>query len=370
MIDTICVTTESPLSLDANQSANNQDPNWIYRTDNIRHSIDGSNHSKYSAFHRNSKMRAIISNGRNLASLQASFPRLAGLPHNGFQIHCTNQFEGARSTLLQWVRHFAYRAEPEIIAIKRIDLALNLALPPRIILALHRNARHPRIRRETQAYFNLSPEDRKVKPSHRFEDLNTIRWQGTTKVITLYDKWREISAKRRPANSPEDPSLESLRVEIQLRGHKRIAAAFGVDDGTRLTLDRLDFAHCYRVFRELLLEFDHLGQNTAMKPTTAGFLAILESHPETWSILGGVPPFEWYCAEKSLSNKRLKQLRRDVAAVSRTLTPFHWADHLPEDQLPALVDIDDTGRCSLIPPRHLDAIPPLQWIPPPQWIHH
>lgn len=370
MIDTISITTGSPVSLDANQSANNQDPNWIYRTQNTRHSNDGSIHSDLFAYHRQSGMRANISQGSKLSSLQASFPRLAGLPQNGLQIHCTNQFEGARSTLLQWVRHFACRATPEIIAIKRIDLALTLALPPRIILALHRNARHPRIRRETQAYLNPSPEDRKAQLSHRFENLNTIRWQGTSTVITLYDKWREISARRRPANSPEEPSHQSLRIEIQLRGHNRIAAAFGLDDGARLTLNRLDFAHCYRVFRELLLEFDHLGQNTDMKPTTAGFLAILESHPETWSDLGGVPPFEWYCAEKSLSNKRLKQLRREVAAVSRTLTPFHWADHLPEDQLPALVDIDDTGRCSLIPPRHLDAIPPTQWIPPPQWIHH
>ncbi|MCB1087317.1 MAG: hypothetical protein KDM63_09750, partial [Verrucomicrobiae bacterium] len=224
----------------------------------------------------------------------------------------------------------------------RIDLALTLHVSP-LLLDLHRHAAHPAIRREKEFYHNKGTPVRTEDP---MSSLRTVRFGGVNTVIQLYDKLAETRQKR--AELPGERAF-ATRVEVQLKGAKHIAKCFGWREREFITLADLELDVCYRTYRNILLGFEKVAKAPKFRPTTAAFVAILESHPETWHHLGGMEPLDWVRQSKKLSEKHFKALRREVSKLRFELASFHWADHLPEHRLPNLVDIDEKGVATFIP---------------------
>jgi hypothetical protein len=277
--------------------------------------------------------------------IEVSMPRLLG-GSNGTLIRTPADLREAVKNLLHLVRLICPRIEEHHLEVTRLDLTLNLQLDPRAILPLHRHARHPRIHRETEEYYNDGPPHDRGSAPYLLNQLNTVRLNGVFTCISFYDKVSEQAAKR---HQHPPGSSRSTRVEIQLRGRQRIAKLFGLDEKDPLTLDRVDFSQCYRRYREIMLEFDPVGDVPEFKANIPHLLAVLELHPSTWSSLGGMEPLEWYRMANQVNDRQFRKMRRDVRDAKLSLVQFRWADHLPSDRLPDVVDIDHDGIETLVP---------------------
>jgi len=339
MLDTIRVKSSLPVRSDREgELLRNEISSWSNRSGRIFHSCSKTWHEELSARQRESGFRASIKDG-TLTKAEGSLPRIIH-GSNGKPIRTPEELGHALHGFLAQVHFVNPSARLEDLAIKRIDLALNLPLDPRSVLLVHRYAKHPMINLETEHYYNSPPEKRRGKRPHRLSDLNTVRLHGTRTTIQIYDKVREVLGGK-PGAWPEH-SL-STRVEIQLRGAKHIATQLGFRDRSFITLDELNFRDCYLAFRRILMGFDGNGAAPKFKPNNATFLAILERHPETWEALGGVSPLDWWAETTRPSKRRLREVRKEVGKVMLTLEPFRWADHLPMDWLPDIVEVGEDG---------------------------
>lgn len=308
----------------------------------------------------------VESDGQFTHHVELSLPRLLH-GSNGRLLKTPDELHHAVHRLSELLGVFHHDIHPSIFEVRRLDLALNLPLDATLILALHRNARHPGVRRETEEYHNqpLSTHGRPVP--HMATQLNTVRLGGAKTVIQLYDKVAERLARgKKSEGKVTDHHLRCLRVEIQLRGRRHVAELFGKDGGDNLTLDQLDFPSCYRVFRGILVEFDPVGSVPSFKATVPNLLAILNGHPATWTHLGGMAPLDWYRFANQVDDRQYRDMRRQVHAAELTVTGFRWADHLPEFQLPDVVEIDPSGHLSLIrSPYSWSPLPDTREEPPP-----
>jgi len=273
-----------------------------------------------------------------------SLPKLLGQP-NGIQLKSPGDLHRARAAFDTIIQTLMPRTANPDIELNRLDLVLNLHLDPRIVLALHQSARHPRVRRETKLFYNEHPGSASNLPPYQCNSLSTVVFDGVRVRIVMYDKPRQVLASK--GKWPDRSS--SVRVEIQLKERKPIAKVLGFSDRESVTLRELCFERCYRVYRELLLEFEQVAKIPKFDPNTATFLAILQQFPETWGILGGVEPLAWYRASKNITEKHFREVSSKVRKHRLQLHDFRWADHLPEDRLPDVVDVDADGNETVIP---------------------
>ncbi len=297
----------------------------------------------FSADHKETKMHVVMKDNR-LEWVACSLPRLLGQP-NGIQLKSPADLHRARAAFDTVIQTLMPRTAYPDIELNRLDLVLNLHLDPRMVLALHQFARHPRIRRETRLYYNEHPGSPSKSPPHQCTSLSTVVFDGKRIRIVMYDKPKEVLGRQ---GKWPDRSI-SVRVEIQMKEREPIAKVLGYSDRESVTLHELCFERCYRVYRELLLEFEEVAKMPDFNPNTATFLAILQQFPETWGALGGIEPLAWYRATSGVTEKHYREVRSKVRKHRLQLHEFRWADHLPEDRLPDVVDVDADGNETVIP---------------------
>lgn len=344
MIDSIRIKTSLPvLRAREEELLRNDSSLWTNRSERTFHSHSGTRHEKTRTHNRQSGFTAYVKDG-TLINAKTSLPRLL-YGSNGKLIKTPDELESARHAFLAQVRSLNPEANMDDLKIERLDLVLNLPLDPRVVLPLHRFAKHPMVNRETELYFNATPKKRWGKPPHTLSELNTTRFHGSLTSIQLYDKVREILGGK-SGDWPEHSLC--TRVEIQLRGAKHIAQELGYRDRDYVRFDQLDFQTCYLAYRRILMEFEGNGGVPAFKPNISSFLAILERYPETWEALGGMSPLEWWRHATSPSWKRFREVRREVGYMMLELEQFRWADHLPEDRLPDLIEVGEDGSERMI----------------------
>ena len=297
--------------------------------------------------HAGTGLRASLNDGF-LTRIEVEFPRLVPL--------CPErQCRSEDDMLFRWENLYRVldtlgpNIRDRMLKITRLDLALTLNLDPRPVLALHRNACHPGVRRETERYYNDRPgQSRSGQVPYKADILNSVVFNGVHTRISLYDKVAQVCKHR--SEVPEVPT--GLRVEIQLKGTDRIGKAFGKQKGESVAAINLTLANCYRVYRTILSEFDGLGGMVAPKLNTVGLIAILERCPASRNDLGGMYPLDAYRLYKKLSDERFRQLRREVKDVQFRLAGFRWTDVLPIDSLPKTAEIGEGGQFVLY-----DAVP-------------
>jgi hypothetical protein len=290
------------------------------------------------AVHKLTGLRVVLS-GAILRRIEMSFPRLVPLcPER----QCRNEADMS----FRWDNLFAILATlgPNMrhrhFTFTRIDLALTLDLNPRQVLPLHRNARHRLIRRETECYYNDRPGvARKGKVPYRMDTLNSVVFNGSYMRISLYDKVSEVC--KYLTEVPDFPT--GLRVEIQIKQARRIAALFGKRPGTSVSITDLSLAKCYGVYRDILGRFETPRGRRPAKLDLASCLDILERHPESWQNLSGMRPLDAYRLFNEVGDEQFRRMRRDVSAVEFGLEGFLWSDVLPANRLPAMVDIGTAG---------------------------
>lgn len=349
MIDTIVATTNYYAGKFDTERQESLLPDWIGRNSQIgpREASVGKflpSDLPVHVFVHKSGIRVEI-RGYYLEKISLSLPRQT-YGGNGVHLKAPRELREALNRMLQILFPIAPRLRLDHLRVTRLDLALNLPFDPRMTLALHRHATHPRIRRETEEYRNPAPGTGN-NHLHDISQLNTVRLNGKQTTIQLYDKLAEMRAKRRNIESIE--SSRSIRVEIQLRGRGHIADLFNITDEKWMRMDQLKFGDAYRVFRQLILQFDNVGSEPQFKATLPALLAILDLFPGANGFLGGLDPLEWYRVSNAVSDRQFRAMRRDVFAFQRRFRRFRWADHLPADRLPDIVDICPDGTQALVP---------------------
>lgn len=350
MIDTISANIKTNLPTLINPDriedlTNNRDTHWNCRTESTVLSKVREERTSHHICNRENGCRTTVTNDI-LTSVTASLPRLLGRP-NGIQIKTDDELRAADAALRHTIQVLGSTIPSNVFELTRLDLVLNLPLDPRLVLALHRHARHPMIRRETQQWYNSTNLQKPRHPHpHVHHDLNTVRLQGTRTVIALYDKQREVAS----ANRAEGPDQSvCVRVEIQLKGSKHIAKVLGLSGDRPIHLHELTIHRCYHAFRNIMVDFEEVAAAPSFKPNLASCLAVLEHHPDTWASLGGVQPLDWYRTGKGVSDKQFQEMRRQVRKQNLQINGFRWADHLPEDRLPDIIDVDEHGNATLVP---------------------
>lgn len=345
MLDTLRVKAASlPILSDReNELLQNESSAWVVRSGRLHHSYSDKLQETASVYHRDTGFYANITDG-NIEGAQGSLPRLLNRP-NGFQIKTPPELDAACGAFLYYLSFLNNSVRLEDLKVTRVDLVLNIPFAPRVVLAVHRNAKHPMIRRETELYHNDPPKKRWGNPPHYLDTLNTVRFHGTRTTISIYDKVREVlSCKGRPW--PDHGKC--TRVEIQLHGAKHIAIQLGLSLQEYVTPNQLEIERCYRAYRRILLQFEHVGCVPMFKADLASCLAVMEHHPEIWKTLG-MRPMDWYRTSKGVADKRFREVRSKVRKHQLQLHGFRWADVLPEDRLPDIVDVDHEGDEKLIP---------------------
>lgn len=339
MLDTIRVKTSLPVRSDREQElSQNESTSWINRSERVFHSHFKKWVEEINAHNRISGFNATVKDG-TVTRARASFPRLL-YGSNGHQIKMPSELERASWAFLNHLSFLTKQARPEDLRITGMDIAINLQLDPREVLPLHRNVKHPMIDRETEEYYNTPPEDRWGRPPHVLNTLNTVRFHGSRTTIQIYDKVREVLGKK-SGTWPEQS--QCTRVEIQLSGAKHIAKQLGFEGRDYLSVNDLNLPSCYLCLRRILMGFDDNGATPDFEPNLVSFLAILEQHPETWKTIG-LRPIDWWKHSNNPKPKRFREVRKQVGKLQLKLEQFRWADHLPGDRLPDIVDIDEDGR--------------------------
>ncbi|MGB0154557.1 MAG: hypothetical protein ACPGFB_11050 [Verrucomicrobiales bacterium] len=351
MIDTIALSLSKLPDWSVEELIKNEDTAYTFSAKSIRLSQSGRDRVRATGWNSDNTIYFSFDEDGKLNRIEANLPKMldatrgAGKPTNGIQIKTPEELNAAVAALLMEVRKFRSDIQLTDLAVARLDLVLNLNLNPREVLPIHRLARHPRVRRETEAYSNLN-RTWKPKLCHPFEDLNTVRFGGVKTVICLYDKVRQILSKK-GKDWPDE--VNCTRVEVQLKKKQHIADLFDLSESKFLTLDQLNFQNCYHTYRNVLCQFNQMGRIPKFACDQTTLIAILELTPESWHATGGIRPLDWYRQAKGVSRKTFNAMRRKVGHLVMEQKAFHWDTILPPHQLPDLVDVDRDGREQFIP---------------------
>lgn len=342
MIDTIALkASKRPSGGVMEELRSSRIADWTTRSEELKLSATGMSRKSLRAYNKARGQMAAFDNNGLLSRFEGSAAtRLYGT--NGIQLKSESDVITARSALLQDARYFVMGLEEVDLVVRRLDLALTIHTAP-ILLDLHRHAVHPMVRREKVLYYNMGKSVRTEEP---MSSLRTVRFGGVNTVIQFYDKLHQVHHKRGEAH---DERAHAVRVEVQLKGAKHIAKLFGFKHRDFITLADLNLKASYGVYRDILLRFENVAKVPMFEPNIVSMLAIMERHPQTWRDIGGLEPLDWYRRDKGLSDKHFRALRREVSLLQLALAQFRWADLLPENRLPDLVDIDGFGAATIIP---------------------
>jgi hypothetical protein len=342
MIDTIRLTCDLPLRKGAHEEfRNNQRSDWTFSSRAIHHSNDDTDQAKLFGKQAHTDLRVGIDKNERLVWVEVSLPRVLGNP-NGIQLKTQEDLSAAISILLPKLQIFPRRRiEARDFTIARLDLVLNLRLAPKFLLPIHRHARHKGVRRATREFYNQGPGKRTpCKVPHEESSLNTVVFDGSKLRISLYNKKAEVYGGKRKAASA--PDAISTRVEVQLKDKKLMAGLLGFPRRKEMRLSALTFEACYRAFRGVMLDFHDSGRMPLGKPSITRLMALLATHPYPHPRLGGIDPLDWY--RHSHSEKSYNRMRVEVSKQVLDYGSLHWANYLPEDRLPDVVDVDAEGN--------------------------
>lgn len=220
----------------------------------------------------------------------------------------------------------------------RLDLCLNLSADPVVVLAAHRNAKHPGIRNHAQAYRNPL--------RYQVDELNTIRFAGRGINIILYNKAAKLRAD---SHSSKPVADRFLRVEVQFMKRKAVRTLLGVPKS--LSTGMVDYQQAYRLFRSLMCGF---RAETGGQPefSLKALLALAEN--EDMRTPSGLTALEWY--RQSVQPETFRKTQAECQRLQFTLAKFDWAERLPEHGPPETIDLYADGRTVLVPPPF--------WLPP------
>lgn len=302
--------------------------------------------------HLQSGLRFYLRPGGVLYKISGEMPRLLGHLGNGINLKGPDDLEAVKAAvrwhLLQIARFDCIT--PIELTLTRLDLTLNLHLPPSKVLGLHRHTRHPMIRKETKSY--------ESDKSDCMTSLNSLIWPGSRTVISMYDKKEQIYKRGRRGSSF---SSIATRVEIQLNKSRHIAKQMPWTNCLELDLNDLKFDDGYEAFRNILTKFPQGSALQTTKPNLTVCLALLDRFGPLEE-LGGMDATSWYRAHHS--TRAYQRMRKEIGTVQSgtlgsSLVPFSWADYLPHDRLPDVVDVDHDGEETVIlSPYRLSGPPP------------
>ena len=243
MLDTVSFQIARPLkadllaALDVSGCAELEN-GWVCSTD-VQPGYDGVVRKRLKFFHKSYEIMATALDGI-ITRVTANLPHVLH-GYNGLQLKPAEiaMALGRLDEILDQI------SDPPKFSRRftRLDLCLNIPGDPKKLLALHRNATHPQVRRPTQNYSNPRTDD------HDMLDINTVRMAGKGLVVSLYDKIAKLNKERRSRRASRHLFL---RVEFQIKTAGKIEELFEWPDQQP---GSLDFQECYRVFRMLLLAF-------------------------------------------------------------------------------------------------------------------
>jgi hypothetical protein len=185
----------------------------------------------------------------------------------------------------------------------RVDLVWQFKGDPAQFIQAHRVGRHPRIYSDPIRY-----------------EARSLALKGSELRISIYDKRLEQCGL----------NGDVVRVEVQLKG-RLLREQLG--DGDAVT--HLDFNACYQAYRRILLGF--IPAPIPIVSNIASFLARAEQ--EGWQS-GGVPAFDLYTA--NMSDRNIRRLKQDMARVRAAVHKIDWAQLLPADGPPPVVELPAT----------------------------
>jgi len=228
---------------------------------------------------------------------RASLPRLLH-GHNGKLIKNQAELDAAME-VLQMKAGEICNASFANHHYTRVDLVLQFRGDTADFILAHRNARHPRIHRGSSFY-----------------EARSMAFKGSEMRIALYDKVLEQS----------HVNGDVVRVEVQLKGRILKELLGGGDQ-----VIKLDFATCYRAYRDILLGFVPSGISKVSG--IAEFLAIGER--DGWSS-NGIPAFDLYT--RGMCRRQVNRIRGDMASCRPEVFKIDWSQLLPADAPPAVVE--------------------------------
>lgn len=234
---------------------------------------------------------------------RASLPRLLH-GSNGKLIKTQSELDAGLSLLLQKAGELGEPSTPDF-HFTRVDLVWQFVGDTAVYIQAHREARHPRIRRDPTRY-----------------ESRSLALEGSEMRITMYDKMRELYKH----------NGNIVRVEIQLKG-KRLKEELG--NGNLVT--ELDFGRCYQAYRRIMMGFT--TEKVPRAGTIAELLAIGEH--EGWKS-GGATQFEIY--SNRLGVRQVMRIREAMSAFRPVVFDIDWAEILPPDGPPPPVEIGPDGQ--------------------------
>jgi hypothetical protein len=235
---------------------------------------------------------------------RASLPRLS-YGHNGRLIPNQAELDAAVGLLQAKTEEIANPPRCSYY-LTRVDLVWQFRCDPAAFILAHRHARHARLRCDPTRY-----------------ESRSMALEGSEMRISFYDKVLERFKR----------NGDVLRVEVQLRGD-RLKEELG--NGARVT--RLVFADCYAAFRRIMLGF-------CLPPIERGgkIAQLLAMGERAGWQSDGIPAFDLYTG--GMSGRHVRRLQKQMAAWRPMVFQIDWAQILPVDGPPAVVDVEERDVC-------------------------
>lgn len=279
--------------------------------------------------------------------IECSLPRLLH-GTNGRLIKSPAELNQAWELLEEILAEISTPERP-ILDLQRLDLVWNIYFEnPQRILLLFRNAKWPKVRRDTAMFSKEDPFLQTTRTS--------VRFRGKDIVFHMYDKKAERRRRRkRKENQKQEvtdcnPS-KCLRVEVQLKSKDRIRTEFNEQNLGMIDVQGFGFPTLYMVFRKLVMLLEpKTPLGIPPKITMSSLLAmgefyhaILEEKGLLDQVPWGVSPLALYAAEGRRSDT-VRETTKRAQLMQLQLCGFSWADHLPELAPPAGVDVYPNGQ--------------------------
>ena len=201
----------------------------------------------------------------------------------------------------------------------RVDACWHVQEKPRLVVDLHRHARHPMVRKATEVYGN-----------------HAVVFPGVERRLRIYDKGLEQGTK---AN-------ETCRVELQLRGGG-LKKEFGLSESEYLT--KLDGPESYRILRDHVMKFQRRMKMYQQDAFEAWKYTKCDSYSELvartlvedtrWA--NGERVYDTWARGKS--RMQINRMQRRAHEYVQRFHIFSWADQLPEDPNQTTINFSKGG---------------------------
>lgn len=302
MIDTVRFRQPRPLRESA--SRRNWNMKAVFTEVADADCLDDERLQSYSGVHRKSGIR-FFGNREQIISVEASLPRLL-FGHNGKLLLSQAHIHAALRKLHRTLGGISGRPR-EAEEYTRVDLVWHVPGSCAEFILAHRDVRHPRVRNATCVF-----------------DAQSITWPGAALRLLLYDKTKKETEA--PGNF--------VRVEAQLRGHV-------LNECLRQSDYVLDFRHCYRFLRKLVLQLEPRA-----RPHISDMVSLLAACSRLPTPGGEVHPVDVYL--QGLCTRRSRDLRRQMAAVAIDNRAVNWLELMPEEPSPSPPGVGSVCRNGLI----------------------